>query len=626
MKPTSPPAAPTSAPAPPTSAPEPAPPTLAPTLPPTLAPTLPPAEPAPDRVSQPGARSDRDPDVAAWRRNGRPDRLIVLRPGTVALVRHGKVVRRLYPGPGTVTPGWLSANAGRGWVTYEPGRRPTMRVLSAILLAPGSALQIGPADGTVLLTAGRTAAAGTWIKGSRAVLDLEGATLRSVAAGTGGGPAADSTAGRPYLAMGAGGRMDVVRSTVTGFGRPGAAPGGESGVTWGRGSTGRAVASTFRGNRTGLRLTGAHGVRLDRVTVAGSAEDGVVLNGDRGTTVRRLSAGTSRRHGVVVGGTDGRVLADVTTTANRGAGIRATPQRRLTLTDPVSYGDEGGGIRLMSCASCTVRRPVVRVTPTALAVLGAGSRVTVSRPDLAGDGSGTGMSLAAGIGGVTVRGGEVTAFARGIEVAGSQVLVDGTVLRDSVTGVAVRGEAGQVALRDLDIRARQFGITASGTTRGVSLSGVRIGGASRKGLSSASPGLRVSGTSVTGALTAVDLRGPASLDRLTVGGARRGVHLAPRTRVTAVGLDVLARRKGVDAEAGARLDLTDSRVRAPVALAGDGAVHRHGATEVSLPPFPWLGLAALVALGLAALLQTVHQVRHRRTAPPKVARHVRNTA
>ncbi|MGW5864795.1 right-handed parallel beta-helix repeat-containing protein [Streptomyces sp. NPDC055239] len=569
-------------------------------------------------------RRGKDPDVAAWRRTGRPERLMVLRPGTIALVRHGTVVRRLFPGRGAVTPGWLSAHAGPGWVTYEPGKHPTMRVSTAILLAPGSALQIRPVDGTVLLTAGRTAASGTWIRGSRAVLDLEGATLRSV--GVDDHPAPGSAAGRPYLAMGAGGRMDVVRSSVTGFGRSGAARGGESGVTWGRGSTGRAVSSTFRGNRTGLRLTGARGVLLDRVTVTGSAKDGVVLNGDRGTTVRRLSAGTSGRHGVVVGGTDGRVLAGVSTAANRGTGIRATPQRRLTLTDPVSYGDGGGGIRLMSCASCTVRRPVVRVTPTALAVLGAGSRVTVSDADLAGDGSGTGISLAAGIGAATVRGGEVTAFARGVEVAGSHVVVDGTVLRDSVTGVAVRGRAWQVALRGLDVQARRYGITASGTTRRVSLSGVRIGGTTVKGLSSASPGLRVSGGSVTGARTAVDLRGWARLDRLAVSGAHRGVHLAPRTRVTAVGLDVLARRKGVDAEAGARLDLTDSRVRAAVALDGDGSVRRYGATEVSLPPFPWLGLAAVAALGLAALLQTVHQVRHRRTAQPRVAGHVRNTA
>ncbi|WP_353943036.1 right-handed parallel beta-helix repeat-containing protein [Streptomyces sp. HUAS MG91] len=577
-----------------------------------VAPTRAPEVPAPGRTE--AARAGRDPDVAAWTRNGRPERLVVLRPGTVALVRRGAVVRRLYPGPGAVTPGWLSANAGAGWITYEPGRHPVMRVRAAILLAPGSALQIRPADGTVLLTTGRTAASGTWIKGSRAVLDLTGATLRS----TGPGP------GRPYLAMGAGGRMDIVHSNVTGFGRPG--PVAWSGITWGRDSTGSAVASAFRGNRTGLRLTGSRGVRLDRVTVTGSAGDGVVLNGDRGTTVRALSAVAGGRHGVVVGGTDGRVLAGVATRANRGTGIKTTAQRGLTLTDPVAYGDGGGGIRLMSCASCTVRGPVVRGTPAALAVLGAGSRVTVSEPDLAGDGSGTGISLAAGIDGATVRGGRAAGFARAVEVAGAHVVVDGTVLHDCVTGIAVRGRAGPVALRGLDVQARRFGITASGTTRGVSLTGVRIGGTAVKGLSSASPGLRVTGGSVTGAQTAVDLRGSARLDRLTVSGARRGVHLAPGARVTAVGLDVLARRKGVDAEAGARLDLTDSRVRAAVALSGDGSVRRHGATEISLPPFPWLGLAALVALGLAALLQTVHQVRHRSTAPPRVAGHVRNTA
>ncbi|MDX6328228.1 MAG: hypothetical protein QOI83_611, partial [Streptomycetaceae bacterium] len=91
-------------------------------------------------------------------------------------------------------------------------------------------------------------------------------------------------------------------------------------------------------------------------------------------------------------------------------------------------------------------------------------------------------------------------------------------------------------------------------------------------------------------------------------------------------LDVLAERKGIEVGRKARMDLTDSRVRAPIALSGQGSVQRHGNTQVTLPPFPWLGFAALLALTLAAGLQTVHQVRHRRTPLPRVAGHIRNIA
>ncbi|MEK8174648.1 hypothetical protein NKH77_53310 [Streptomyces sp. M19] len=40
-----------------------------------------------------------DPDVRAWNRSGRPDRLMVIRPHMVGLLDHGVVVRRLYRDP-----------------------------------------------------------------------------------------------------------------------------------------------------------------------------------------------------------------------------------------------------------------------------------------------------------------------------------------------------------------------------------------------------------------------------------------------------------------------------------------------------------------------------------------------
>ncbi|GAA2306918.1 right-handed parallel beta-helix repeat-containing protein [Streptomyces kunmingensis] len=592
--------------------------------------TGPVADRAAGPVMRPVTRVGPGPDIAAWARHGRPHRLLVLRPGSVTMVERGVAVGRLSPGPGTITLGWLSAHTGPRWVEYKPGPHPTMRVRSAVLLAPGAALQIGRADGSVLLSAGANAASGTWIRGSRALLDIDGATLASTPP-DGAGPVAGHVAGRPYLTMGEGGRMNIVNSTVTGFGRPRGAPSNESGVTWGKGSTGRAVRSTFVDNRTGVRLAKSRGVRLDRVTVTGSIDDGAVLDADRNSTVRGLSAVKNGRHGVVVSGLDNRELTGITTRANYDMGINATAQRGLTLTRPVSYGDLGGGIRLTSCAGCTLRRPVVHGVhgvhgePRALDIVGPGSRVTVRAPELTGDADGIGIALEAGVAGATVSGGRVSDFQLGIAVAGSHVVVDGTAVRGGRTAISVHGPARQVTLRAMEVRGARIGITASETTRDVTLTGVRVSDMARSGLMSASPGLRVRGGSVTGCGTAVDLGGRAHLRKLSVSRSGRGVHVARGTRVDAVGLDVIAERKGVVTEAGAGLDLTDSRVRAPMALTGDGSVRRHGSTEISLPPFPWLGFAALIALGLAVLLQTVHQIRHRRTPPPRVAAHVRNT-
>ncbi|MGW0881641.1 right-handed parallel beta-helix repeat-containing protein [Streptomyces sp. NPDC002671] len=569
-----------------------------------------------------------DPDVAAWQRSGSPDRLMVIRPGTVALVSQGTVVRRLNPPYGPLTLSWLAANAGRDWVGYAPvkeGEPTTVRINAAVLLTPRTTLRIGRHTPTVLLTAGKTAASGTWISGSQATLDIDGVTLASATA-DGTSPAPADLAGRPYLAMGAGGSMTISDTTVKGFGRAGDAAPRESGVTWGRASGGSATGSTFQGDRTGLRLSGATGVTLNKVTVKDSAQDGVVLAGDRGTAVHGLTVEGSGGNGVAVGGTDGRSLSGVTTSNSKGAGIKATAQHGLTLTGTASRHDAAGGVRLVSCVSCTVAKAVVDDAPTAISVSGPNARVTVRDARLDGGDSGAGVALAADIAGATVTGGTIDGFDRGIAIDGPDVRVHGTTVTGARTGVAVYGRARQVALDGVVVRGGRAGVTASGTTKNVALSGVRISGTSSKGLASASPGLTVTGGSVSGATTAVDLGAAASLDTLDVSGARRGVHLAAGVHATGKGLDILAERKGIQADDGAWISIEDSRVRAPIALSGGGTIKRLGHTEVTLPPFPWLGFAALVALTLAVVLQTIHQVRHRRTPRPQVAAHVRNTA
>lgn len=569
------------------------------------------------------AYADSAQDTGAWQRAGRPDRLMVIRPGTVDLLSHGVLVRQLYPALGALQLSWLAANSGQEWISYAPGDHSTAVVRTAVLLSPGTTLRIGSQTKTVRFAAGTTAAAGSWIRGSNATLDIRDTTLEAVGP-AGSGPVPGNAQGRPYLAMGSAGRMDLTGTTVDGFGRTGPVPAQQTGVTWGRGSTGSAVNSTFTGGRTGLRLAGSTGVRLDTVTVKDAVEDGVILDADRGTSVTALTSQGNGRNGLAVGGTDNRTLAGVTTGGNGGVGVKATAQHGLRLTGPVSHGDHGGGIRLVSCAACAVDRPEVDGAAVAVAVSGPGSQVAIGDPVL--DHGATGISLAAGIAGATVTGGTVSGFERGIAVAGSHVTVSGTKVSGSATGIAVYGQASHVALRTVTVSGGRFGATLSGTTSAVTLTAVRISGASSKGLSSASPGLRVTGGSVSGATTAVDLGAAADLRSLAISGTHRGVHLATGVHVTARDLDVLAERKGIETDRGARLDLTDSRVRAPIALTGAGTVQRHGSTRITLPPFPWLGFAALAALTLAVIFQSVHQVRHRRTPRPPVAAHVRNTA
>ncbi|AYC35965.1 right-handed parallel beta-helix repeat-containing protein [Streptomyces griseorubiginosus] len=567
---------------------------------------------SPAQASDPAAS-----DLAAWQRTGQPDRLLVVRPGVVDLVRHGMLESRRISGMGVVPLSWLVRNTGSEWIGRPGGDLSVVQIRAAVLLSPGSGLRIGAVTRKVLFTAGDSTASATWIRGSRATLDIRDTTLAVT------GPAG-ATRVRPYISMGAGGRLDITDSTVSGFGLTGRASSRFSGVTWGRGSTGSAVGARFEGNRTGLRLEGSTGVRLDKVTVEHSLQDGVVLSGDTKTSVAGLASRSSGRHGVVVGGTPNRTLSGITTEDSAGVGIRATPQNGLVLDGIQSRSDRGGGIRLLSCAECTVTGAAVRGTQVAVAVTGPGSRAVVKAPRLSG--SRTGISLDEDIESATVTGGTVSGCQRGIVVAGPRVTVTGTRIESCLTGLSVNGKARHAALHDVRIDDCRTGMTTSATTTDVSLTGVQVTNTSGKGLVSASPGLRVTDGHVSGASTAIDLAAPALLDKVTITGAHRGIHLTPGVRATGTALDVLAERKGIEADRGAVIDITDSRVRAPLALGGAGRILRHGRTVVTLPPFPWLGAAAILALLTAIALQTVHQVRHRHTPRPQVPRHVRNTA
>lgn len=529
--------------------------------------------------AQPAAAADpAQAALSAWQRNGRPERLIVIRPGVVDFVRKGVLESRRVPGTAEVPMSWLVAKTAPDWI----GRADDLSVVqlkAAVLLAPGTTLRIGRGPKKVLFTAGDSATSGTWIRGSGATLDIRETAL--AAADADGGEPADEATARPYLYMGAGGRLDITDSTVTGFGLSGRDPARFSGVTWGKGSTGSAVRTTFQGNRTGVRLSGSTGVRLSDVTAKDSVEDGFVLRQDTGTVTEKLTAQGNGRDGMTVGGTPGRQLAGVATRDNKRFGVRATPQQGLRLTGADSLHDHSG-IRLLSCRSCTLTDAKVRDTAVALSVSGSGSAVTVTRPEL--EGGTTGISLGADTASTTVTGGAVSGFDRGVAVSGHRLTITGTQVNDARTGIAVTDKANGTVLRDVTVNGSAFG-----------------------------------------AGTGVDLRASASLDGLTVSGTHRGVHLAAGVSADAKHLDVLAERKGVQADRAAVLELTDSRVRAPSALTGQGTILRHGSTEVSLPPFPWLGFAAIMALLAAIALQSVHQVRHRRAPQPRVAQHVRNT-
>ena len=139
-------------------------------------------------------------DLAAWQRTGKPDRLIVVRPGAVDLVHRGVLEARRAPGAGPVRMSWLVDNTGPDWIAPSSGDPSIVQVKAAILLSPGTGLRIGQVTKKVLFTAGDSEASSTWIRGSRATLDIRDTTL--AASGPDGGRPGDGIGNQPRRGVG----------------------------------------------------------------------------------------------------------------------------------------------------------------------------------------------------------------------------------------------------------------------------------------------------------------------------------------------------------------------------------------------------------------------------------------
>ena len=581
-------------------------------------------------------------DMAAWSRLGQPDRLIIVRVTSIDVIQNGILVAHTFRAGGTVTiPSLASALGGAAWISMPS---PNTAVLSAaLLLSPGTSMQVGPDVRRLLLSGGMTRASASWIRCEHASLTISGVAVDSLRMGNAAGwpPVPASWAGRPYVYAAAGARLDVLGSTLSDLGEPGsprrASPPGSAmkarslpapwvaaaaGVIWGKGSTGSAVNAQFKRNEVGLLLDGSVGVRLSHVAVENSGLDGLVLRGDRATSLRYLVSRSNGGSGVIISGPGPRHLSGLMASANAATGLTAVTQTGLDLTGVRTDADMGGGVRLVDCVRCTVNGLVAAGDqPTALTISGASDDVNVSGADL--NGGQTGITIAAGTRAVTLSGAVVTGFNRlGIEVAGSDARVLSSRISGSAVGVRVYGPATQIQLSGVTIRGGRDGVTLTRTAGPVSLSDISVTGVSHDGVRSASAALRVSGGDISGAHVGIALLSSAALVGVDINRVVLGIQVRAPVTITASRINVVAERDGIKADADARVNLSDSVIRAPITLSGAGYISRDSRTVLSLPPIPWLGLSAIAAVLLAIILQATHHMR-RRSVPVQARPHAR---
>lgn len=580
-------------------------------------------------------------DKVIWAQVGEPDRLIIIRATSVDVIQNDTLLIHLPRAGGIVTFPWLALKIGSPWISMpNPG---TAVLSAALLLSPGTRMRVGPDVRRLFLSGGTARASASWIRCEQASLTISGVALSSLRAGNqaGGQPVPAKWGGRPYVYAAAGARLDVTGSTVSDLGEPpsgqagalasatrsGAPPASArvvmAGVIWGRGSTGSAVSVRFERNQVGLALVRSVGVRLRNVTVENSVFDGLLLRGDRGTRLTGVISRSNGGSGMIISGAGPRHLSGLIAAANAAAGVSAVTQTGLVLTGVRTAEDGGGGVRLVGCVRCTVSDLVaVGDGETALTISGASDDVSVTGANL--DGGETGVTIAAGTKAVTLRGAVVTGFRRlGVGIAGTGVSVLRSHISGSPVAVRVYGSAARIRLSSVTVRGGVDGVIVTHTVASVSLSDVTVTGVAHNGVTSASAALRMSGGHIYGGQVGISLLAPADITGVDIDRVVIGIHDRAPGTVDASQIHVVAERYGIKTDAGARVDLSDSVIRAPVTLTGAGYISRDSLTVLSLPPIPWLGFTAITAVLLAITLQTIHLLRRGSPRAPRLPRHAR---
>jgi Right handed beta helix region len=577
--------------------------------------------------------------LANWNRTGRPNQLVIVRGRHIDLVVNGRMTNRVVRAAGPLTLATLSKYLPAGWLSV-PGNG-SAQLTASVVLTAGTLLDNGPDVHVLNLASGPSSntAAGLWV--GHATLNLHGLTVNAVdpPAGT---PAA--TAQRGFLVAGSGGTLNVADATLTNLGAPppakpvvapAPAPGtravpgartppapvpapvvlpagtrNESGIVFSPGSTGSVVRSTLKGNGVGLKLAGSRNVHLDTVTMTQSKADGLVLRGDQGTTLKAVHSQHNAGNGVLVNGPSSpRPISGFDTQGNQRFGLAVIRQNQPQISNVTGVGDEAGGVRLTATTGAAVTNVSSTDSPVGLVANGGSNHLKL-----------TGVHTRGGLRGIVATGGvsaleiasaQVADAGRaGIAVAATDANLHQITVSGSTTGLQISGRAARTTVTDAHISGGHTGIRVGRGASVVALNQVSTDGVSGTGISTAAPGTKISNARVTGGTTGINARAAADITTASVTGVNEAIHSGPAVQVTGKQVDLLAAATGVKVDPNGVFLMTDSRVRAHLALRGQ--VDLFGTNTISPPPFNWVGAFGVLFIALAFLLELAHFIRQRR--------------
>ena len=433
-----------------------------------------------------------------------------------------------------------------------------------------------------------------------------------------------AAAGRPFILVSPGGRLDSVDSAISDLGTgPIGVSDGRPGVLFNPGSSGSLVRTALLRNSTGVLLSRSEGVRLEDVTVSRSTMDGVVLRGDRGTTMSGIRAVGNGRNGVLVTGlsTD-RPVTGVSTSGNGAFGVAVVSQTGARISGITTAADEAGGLRINRSTDTVVTDFTATDQPIGIFTHVHSTAVVLDRVHTSGGRRGVvaeksthGLDVVAS----TFEGARVA----GLSVGGQDVDINGVQVADSRTGVRIERGASDVRLAGLVVNGGHDGVVAAPGTHNVVVSDLVANHVESDAVRTFSPDAQIVGGRITGGTTGLDVGAATTITGTKITGADEGIHSRSAALVHAKHITVDAISLGVNAVDGSPLVLRDSRVHALESVRGE--VGNEGVNDLSLPPLNLLGAIGVPLILLAFVLEVAHAGRQRRfggrkrDVPPPVA-------
>jgi hypothetical protein len=547
----------------------------------------------------------------SWLDRGRPNRMVTVRIDRVEVVNRGNLTTLVQRRPGTLTLQGLDDMVPNDWITIDGD---TATVTTSIVLTPGATMEISGVP-NVRLTGGPELpdASPLYTGGGR--LRLEGITLSGVDGN--GQQLPFDAAGRPFIEVSNQGELNATDTTITDMGKPvlgqeGAVPA----VSFNPGSSGSLVRTTLERNNIGLELSGSQGVQLDGVTVKGSEADGIVLNNDRGTKMANLRAESNGGNGMFVGGREvnDRTVTGLTTLTNKLYGLVVTEQQGTQINAISTEGDEAGGLRLNQAVDVTVTdfsatdQPIGIFTHVgSTGIVLDNVRTSGGRRGVVVEKSTTNLELRNS----TLEGSRVA----GVNIGGKEVRVNNVQISDAKAAVRIERGSGHIELAGVTLDGGRDGIVASGGASDVKITDLTANSVSDDAIRTESPGAVISGGTINGGTTGIDVAAATTITALAINGSSEGIHARSPEMVRAENVAIDATNLGLNVLPGSQFTLANSSVHALEAVRG--VFVPEGTNNISLPPLNLLAAMGVPLILLAIVLEQVHSFRQRRVGGNK---------